>query len=761
MSAARSTRPGNRTPAKSIPRAGRGLGPVSAGLPPPGSTIPCAAPVFAWWTLWIGLALIAVNLAVYAPVRQYEFVSIDDPAYVSENPHISGGVTWPGIAWAFSSGYAANWHPLTWLSHMLDVHVFGMNAGRHHLINLALHIANTLLLFGLLLRLTGALGRSAFVAGLFAVHPLHVESVAWIAERKDVLSTLFWLLTLWAYAAYVRRPGVRRYLLVLVGFALGLMTKPMLVTLPFVMLLLDVWPLGRVAFGAEAAGRTRPAARGNAGSIWLQLVWEKLPLFALAAISSLVTWLVQQLGGAVTGFELFPWTLRVENALMSYAAYIGKMLWPARLVVLVPYPRSIPGWLAVGAFLVLLGISVAVIRGARRHPYLLVGWYWYLGTLVPVIGIVQAGIQARADRYTYVPLIGLFIMAAWGAADLLARRPQWRRALPVTAVLVILAFMMTARGQVRVWQSSVALWEHAVELTLDMDNYGAHNALGMILRQKGRAGEAIAHFTAAVALNPDLAEAHQNLGRILVDQGRMAEAVPALSQAVRLMPDNAEAQSELGAALSSQGRIGEAIAHYTEALRIKPDLPQVHNALGYALTGENKISEALAHFSEAVRLKPDFAEAHNNMGLALAGQGKLSEALMHFSEAVRLKPGYAEAHNNIGLALAGQAKFAEAIDQYQEALRLKPDYAEAHNNLGLVLANQGKFNEAIFHFSEAVRLKPGSEIVHVSLGMALASAGRVDEAIRQLTEALRINPTNPTARSTLDYLLRRSKKSNE
>jgi len=761
MSAARSARRGDRTPARSLPRAGRGPGRVSPGLPPSGFAIPNAAPVFSWRTLWIALALIAINLAVYAPVRQYGFVSYDDPAYVSENPHVSGGLTWPGIEWAFTSGYAANWHPLTWLSHMLDVQAFGMNAGPHHVTNLLFHIANTLLLFGLLIWLTGAAGRSAFVAGLFAVHPLHVESVAWVAERKDVLSTLFWLLTIWAYAVYVRRPGIGRYLLVLACFALGLMAKPMLVTLPFVLLLLDVWPLGRVALDAETAGRAGPAPRGKERSIWLQLVWEKLPLFALAAASSLVTWLVQQRGGAVTGFELFPWTLRAENALVSYAAYIGKMLWPARLVVLYPCPQSIPGWWAAGAFLVLLGISAVVIRGARRHPYLLVGWLWYLGTLVPVIGLIQVGIQSMADRYTYVPLLGLFIMAAWGVPDLLVRWPHRRGALPVAGALVILACAITAQGQVQYWKSGVALWEHAVELTLHMDNYRAHNALGMILKQQGRVSEAIAHFSAAVALNPNLAEAHQNLGRALVDQGRMAEAIPSLTEAVRLMPGNAEAHSELGAALSSQGQIGEAIIHYTEALRLKPDLPQVHNALGYALASEKKISEALFHFSEAVRLKPGFAEAHNNMGLALAGQGKISEAAAHFAEAARLKPDYAEAHNNMGLVLAGQAKFAEAIGQYQEALRLKPDYAEAHNNLGLVLAGQGKINEAIFHFSEAVRLKPESEIAHVSLGMALASAGRVDEAIRQLTDALKINPKNPTARPALDYLLKRGKTRNE
>jgi hypothetical protein len=355
----------------------------------------------------IALALVAITLAVYLPVRQFGFVNFDDPDYVSANAHIAHGLTRAAVLWAFTTGYAANWHPLTWLSHMIDVQVFGVNAGPQHLVNLLLHVLNTLLLFGLLHRMTGARGRSAFVAALFAVHPLHVESVAWIAERKDVLSTLFWMLTMWAYVAYVRRPSWARYLGVAIAFALGLMAKPMLVTLPAVLLLLDVWPLGRT--GVTRLLRPRRA-----------LVLEKLPLFALAAVSSVMTFLVQRRGGAVSTVDQYPWASRVANALVEYVVYLGRMCWPARLSIFYPYSQSLPGWSVAGSLVLLVALSVAVFRAGGRRPYLVVGWLWYVVTLVPVIGLIQIGTQARADRYTYVPLIGIFIMAAWGLPDLLA-----------------------------------------------------------------------------------------------------------------------------------------------------------------------------------------------------------------------------------------------------------------------------------------------------------------------------------------------------
>jgi Tfp pilus assembly protein PilF len=583
-----------------------------------------------------------VNVFVYASLGHHGFVSFDDGDYVSENPIVARGLTWHGVWWAFTTGYASNWHPLTWLSHMLDVQLYGLDPGPHHLTNEFFHIVNTLLLFGLLQRMTGALGRSAFVAGLFAVHPLHVESVAWVAERKDVLSTLFGILTLWAYVAYARRPGVRRYLAVLLLFALGLMAKPMLVTLPFVMLLLDFWPLGRLTQGPNPASRSIPiGARWPIGT----LVREKLPLLALAALSSIVTFVVQRRGGAVMGLDVIPIRLRVANALVSYVAYLAKMLWPARLAVFYPYFGSLPGWWVAGAILGLVAVSAAVLWVGVRRPYLPVGWFWYLGTLVPVIGLVQVGSQTMADRYTYVPLIGLFIMVAWGVPDLLIRWPPARIALPAAAGVVILGCAIAAQAQVQYWESSTALWTHALEVTAGNDV--AYNNLGNVFAKQGKLDDAIAEYSEALRIKPGYAFAHNNLGRVLANQGKVSEAVE----------------------------------HYSKALRIEPDYADAHNNLGIVLADEGKLDEAIAHYSRALRTKPDFADAHNNLGIALAKLGRADEAIREFQEAVRIKPDYPEAHNNLGIVLASKGRVREAIAQYSEALRIKPDYQQARRSL--------------------------------------------------------------------------------
>jgi len=454
----------------------------------------------------IALALAALVLAIYAPVRHFDFVQLDDPAYITENPHVLRGLTLDGVRWAFTTGHAANWHPLTWLSHMLDAELFGVAPGPHHLTSVLLHALNTLLLFGALLRMTGAVWRSAVVAALFGVHPLRVESVAWVAERKDVLSALFWLLTLRAYAGFAApaepaapRRG-RRYALALALFALGLMAKPMLVTLPFTLLLLDWWPLGRL-------GRT---------GAW-PLVREKIPFVALAAASSAVTLIVQERGGAVSAVSSEPFALRLENAVVSLVAYLRDMLWPAGLTVIYPFPESVPAWQAAGACLVLGGISLAAWRLARSHPYVPVGWLWYLGTLLPVAGLVRVGLQARADRYTYVPLIGIFIAVVWGGAELAARagaRFPRRPALPAAAPALlaaasILALAAAARHQVGYWKDNVTLWTRATVLTLRVDEFEAHMSLGAALAAQGRSGEALRHFAEAVRLRPDSAEARR------------------------------------------------------------------------------------------------------------------------------------------------------------------------------------------------------------------------------------------------------------
>src|SRR5437660_12724311 len=497
----------------------------------------------------VAVLLAVATLAVYAQVAGHGFVSYDDPDYVSGNPYVRAGLTRAGLSWALTTGHAGNWHPLTWLSHMLDCQLFGLRPGAHHLTNVLLHTANSLLLFVLLRGMSGALWPSAAVASFFALHPLHVESVAWVSERKDVLSTLFWMLTLLAYWRYTREPSLRRYLPVLVLLALGLMSKPMLVTLPLVMLLLDVWPLGRLPLAAPEGGdtpcversarrqevrpgshpRARKARRSEAlprarRATWppgLRLVLEKVPLVALAAASSVFTFVVQLHGGAVAPVDALPFQARVANALVSYAAYLGKMIYPAGLVIF--YPRvPLPAWQVAAAGLALVAGSLLVIRLAPRRPWLLVGWLWYVVTLLPVIGLVQVGDLAMADRYTYVPLIGPFIMLAWSAAEIVRRRPAWRSTVAASAGVLLAGCAVATGLQLRYWRSSMTLFEHAVEVI--PDNYVAHLSLGNALAEQGRLDDAIAHYSAALRVKPDLATAHGNLGVILARQGTPEEA---------------------------------------------------------------------------------------------------------------------------------------------------------------------------------------------------------------------------------------------
>ena len=600
-------------------------------------------PVSSERTVWVCLLLIVLDLVVYAPVWTHDFTDYDDPTYITENPQVTAGLTWPGVVWAFTKGHAMNWHPLTWLSHMLDVELYGLSPGPHHLTSVVLHIANTLLLFGVLHRMTGQLGRSTVVAALFGVHPLHVESVAWAAERKDVLSTLFWLLTLWAYVQYVRRPAVVRYLAVLGLFALGLMAKPMLVTLPFVLLLLDYWPLGRLSAGG-ASGDRPASARFIDPRAALRVGLEKVPLLALTVASSIVTFIVQQQGGAVIRLEAFPFWQRAANAMVSYVTYIYSTFWPTRLAVLYLYHPPEPLWWIV-ASLVLIGVTLVVIWFARRAPYLPVGWFWYVGTLVPVVGLVQVGSQQLADRYTYVPLIGLFVMLAWGIPDALARWPDRRVGLPTAAALAIVVCAIIAVQQVRYWRNSEALWTRTVEVTTD--NWIAHSFLGNILLHTGKFEKARFHYSELVRLRPGSADAHNNLGFALARLG---------------MPDDAMAQ-------------------YTEALRILPGYAEAHNNLGMVLAGRGRVDEAIREFLEALRIKPDYGDAHFNVASMLARKGQLAEAAQHYRDALRENPMDENTQYQLGVILADQGKIEEATRQFETALRLNPRFQKARRAL--------------------------------------------------------------------------------
>jgi Flp pilus assembly protein TadD len=492
--------------------------------------------------LSIYFALAVSTLLVFWQVRNFDFINYDDSVYVYENPHVLNGLTADAVWWAFTTGQASNWHPLTWLSLMLDCQLFGTAPGRMHLVNLFLHLANTLLLFTVLKKMTGALWPSAFVAAAFALHPLHVESVAWIAERKDVLSTFFWILTMWTYLRYVKQPSATRYLLVLLVFAFGLMAKPMLVTLPFVLLLLDYWPFQR--------------------KISWRLLVEKIPFFVLAVISSVITFLVQRSSGAVSNIDVLSLNNRIANAFLSYTQYIGKMFWPSNLAIF--YPLNISGnipfrQVAICALL-LLGISLFVVRLGRNQKYLILGWFWFVAALIPVIGIVQVGQQAYADRYTYIPYIGLFIMLAWGLPQLLSKWPQRKIVLGLSMVIILTTLGICAHRQTSYWKNSFTLFSHANQVT--QNNWLAHYDLGLAYGNLGRLPQAMEAFSQAIRINPNYARAHYNLGVAYGRLGRWPEAIDAFSLAIRVKPDYAEAHNNLGNAYLATGDKNSAMAEY-------------------------------------------------------------------------------------------------------------------------------------------------------------------------------------------------------
>lgn len=492
------------------------------------------------------LALAIVTISIFYEVYTFEFINYDDPTYVYGNPNIQQGITLKAVKWAFTSGYASNWHPLTWLSHMLDWQLFGNNPAGHHLINLFFHIANTLLLFLVLKQMTNTLWQSAFAAALFALHPLHVESVAWVAERKDVLSGLFWMLTMLTYLRYVKQPNYFRYILVLLTFALGLMTKPMLVTLPFILLLLDYWPLERIPLRQTTKKNIDKEYRQCRSFRWLYYrpILEKLPFLALSVVSGVVTFLVQRTTGATTMIKNQPFGLRISNALVSYVTYIVKMFYPTRLAVLYPYPvKELPVWLPLLCLLIIVTILILTIYAARRRRYLLVGWLWYLGTLVPVIGLVQVGAQAMADRYTYLPSIGIFIMVTWGAIDIFKSLRLPKAILVISTVIIITVLTLCTRMQLSYWRDNISLFGRAVEVT--KDNYVMLNNYGSALRNEGRFNEAAGHFEQSIISNPQYVRAYVNLGSVYFIENKTSKAVTNWNKALKIDPDNVDALNNL------------------------------------------------------------------------------------------------------------------------------------------------------------------------------------------------------------------------
>ncbi len=679
----------------------------------------------------------------------YGFVNFDDDSYFSSNYHVKAGLTWKGGLWAFQTGHASNWHPLTWLSLMLDAQIFGTGPAGPHLTNVILHAANAMLLFLLLKRLTGTLWPSAFVAAVFAIHPLRVESVAWVSERKDVLSGLFFMLTLLMYVRYAQKRsrvegrgssgnvaklalGSRLwtldYSLALMFFALGLMSKPMLVTLPFLLLLLDYWPLRRLDFSTLSVQR----------SIVWRLILEKIPFLLLSAFSCVATVLAQR--QAIKPMMILPLTLRGDNAMVSYATYLLQMIWPENLAAYYPYRFDMPTWQMVGAGALLFSLTLLAFLTARRFPYLLTGWLWYLGMLVPVIGLVQVGGQSHADRYTYLPQIGLSLAAVWAMRDLTAFW-RWRRQVLVGAsVCVIAALMGCAWKQTAYWRNDEALWEHTIACT--SGNYTAHNNLGYVLAAQGRTTEAIEHYQKALKIDPDCAESDNNLGTVFLNQGRLDKALEYYRQALAIDPNFAEAQNNLGILLTKQGKTTEAIEHYRKAIELNPNRAEFYNNLGNLLGTQGRSNEAIALFQKALEVEPDFAKVHYNLANIAFAQGQWEEAIEHYQQALKQMPDSTHARYQLGLALQCRGKYAAAIAQFQKVIELDPLHITARNNLAWMLATCPEASlrngpKAVELAQRAVQLSAGiSPQILDTLAAAFAEAGRFPEAVTTARQAL-------------------------
>jgi tetratricopeptide (TPR) repeat protein len=630
--------------------------------------------------VWICMFLVFSTLLIYFQAGRFEFVNFDTDKYVYENEIVKDGLTLKGTQWAFTTVFFGNWHPLTWLSHMLDVQLYGLHPGRHHLTSVLLHIVNTLLLFGVLRSMTGKLGPSGFVAALFALHPLHVESVAWVSERKDVMSTLFGLLALWSYTRYVLNPAISRYVPVLIFFILSLMAKPMMVTLPFLLLLLDYWPLRRLHF--EKANKIAPPAKRGPG-IWFLIV-EKLPLFILSAAASAVTYYAQSNWGSVVSLDAYAFSFRLANALTAYVSYIGKMIWPAKLAIIYPYGQIIPVWQIWLAGGLMIGLTLLSAICYKSRPWFPVGWLWYLGTLVPVIGLVQVGAQSMADRYTYVPYIGLFIIIAWGLFEFLKRWSHPNLRYAVIAVVISGVLMGLTWKQIGYWRDGVTLFKRALDIT--ENNFIAENNLGHALLMKGEFSQAAGHFKKCLDINPRYIKAYLNLGLAFAQLDKPEQALQAYTGALAEKQDFAEAYNFAGITNVRRGNFEQAVFNFQQAVKINPAYTEAHNNLGNALFRLGKHDEALASFEQALTHNPDDATTHKYLGNFWYHTGHSEKALPYYLQAIKINPKSAEAYNGAGAALIRMGETRKAAAFFDIAVKIDPDYVAAQDNLKNTLA---------------------------------------------------------------------------
>lgn len=676
-------------------------------------------------------ALIVLTLAAFWQVKDNEFLNFDDDVYVTENLHVQAGLTPAGIAWAFTTLDAEFWHPLTWLSLMLDAQIYGPSPSGFHMSNLIWHILTTLLLFWLLHRMTGAVWPSAFVAALFGVHPLHVESVAWIAERKDMVSGFFWMMTLCLYVYYTEKPDIKRYLLVMLSFACGLMSKSIVVTLPVILILLDYWPLGRLKRKMNAVSappaktpvsaqteKNRKAAKSKIidplavpampddtaqPSLWFIPIWqikEKAPFFILSFVFVGLTIYAQD----VLKLESWPLWSRIANAFVSYLTYVAHIFYPLGLAVFYPYVISLPVWKIVLCVLLFFSISAAVIATARRFPQLVVGWCWYVIALLPVIGIIQVGKHSWADRYSYLSSIGITIMLAWGV-PLLFKDKSWRKKIlmPVGIVFVLIMVLLTWR-QVGFWQNSIMLYERALKVT--ENNALAHYNLASTYVDYGRTQDAKPHFREAIRIRPNAYEPRVNLGVALATEGNYEEAIKLYKEAIEIYPQDEVTYCNLGAAYSDTGRDKEAAEQFFKAMELNPDYSEAYFNYANLLKKQGKIAEAVTQYRRAIELNFGHVEAHQALGEILTNQNQSAEAIVHYLEVVKAKPTEFRVLNNLAVNMDKQGRYVEAIDYYRRALDIQPNNPGVHYNLAVALLRTGDAGAGRFHFSRALEVKP-------------------------------------------------------
>ncbi len=708
--------------------------------------------------------------SLYLQVKDHQFVNFDDDLYVTDNRHVFSGLNLENIKWSLTRVYVSNWHPLTWISHMIDVEIFGMKPGMHHLTNVIFHVLNSILLLTVLNKMTGSLWRSAVVVVLFALHPLHVESVAWIAERKDVLSTFFWMLTMLTYYRYVRCRTISKYLLMILVFSLGLMAKPMLVTLPFVLLLLDFWPLKREELNLTMNGSNTELSwwpKINTRGI-LRLILEKVPLMIMALAASGVTFYAQSVGGSVKSLERVSLASRIQNAIITYVVYLWKMVWPLNLAVYYPYPKQFSTLTVVMCPLLLIAITVIVVMSVRRFPYFITGWFWYLGTLVPVIGIVKVGDQSMADRYTYIPLIGIFVMIAWGLPELLDKWQFKKIAFATLTGIVIPILIVFSWLQIGYWKNSNTLFRHALNVTVNNDV--AHNNLARDLIDHGDFDDALKHCAEALKINPYNTDAYNNMGLALIKIGEISKAISIFSKEIQIHPNNVDAYINLGAAYIKQGNNSEAIIQVSKAIEIEPDCVLAYINMGLALANQGRLNEAIHQYHKALQIKPYSFGAHYNLGIALMWQGKIDESIDQYKKVLEMDPGNAAAQNILSYLLekgnriedsvAGLKKELEnesnklglyvklgdiyqsvgdlgkAAENYERVVSIEPLNVHALNRLARIYSNWGEFEKALDAMKKVIKVQPDIAEIYYNIACIYAKQNMTKESIGWLNQAI-------------------------